>query len=98
MPFTYMLSCVDGSLYVGSTRDLDERMAQYHQGSAGACTSSRRPVTLVWAHESDRVDEAWALEVKIKGWARAKKLALIEGRFADLPGLSRSRRVAKKFY
>jgi len=28
------------------------------------------------------------LERKIKGWRRAKRIALIEGRFADLPGLS----------
>ena len=65
-------------------------MGQHAVGTAGAYTSTRRPVVLVWAHESERVDEAYLLERKIKGWRRAKRIALIEGRFADLPGLSTS--------
>ena len=85
-----MLRCADGSFYVGSTWDLDARMTQHSIGSAGSYTSKRRPVTLVWAHECERMDEAHALETKVKGWRRAKRIALIEGRFADLPGLSTS--------
>ena len=98
MAWTYILRCSDRSFYVGSTRNLDERMAQHFTGSAGAYTSTRRPVTLVWAHEIERIDEAWELEMKIKGWGRAKKVALIEGRFDSLPELSKSRRVVRKFY
>jgi predicted GIY-YIG superfamily endonuclease len=33
---------------------------------------------------------AYVLEHKIKGWRREKKLALISGRYNDLPRLSRS--------
>jgi putative endonuclease len=90
MPWTYILRCADGSLYVGSARDLDERMTQHSIGTAGSYTATRRPVALAWALESERIDEAYALERKIKGWRRAKRLALIEGRFADLPALSSS--------
>lgn len=88
MPWTYMLRCADGSFYVGSTRDLDGRMTQHAISAADSFTSKRRPVTLVWALENERVDEAYVLEQKIKGWRRAKKVALIECRFADLPDLS----------
>lgn len=90
MPWTYILRCADGSFYVGSARDLDARMSQHALGTDGSYTVTRRPVELVWAQESDRIDEAYVLERKIKGWRREKRIALIEGRFADLPALSRS--------
>ncbi|WP_231918195.1 GIY-YIG nuclease family protein [Microlunatus sagamiharensis] len=35
------------------------------------------------------MDDAAELERQIKGWRRAERLALVEGRLADLPGLSR---------
>lgn len=35
-------------------------------------------------------EDAYVLEHKIKGWRREKKIALIEGRFGDLPRLSRA--------
>jgi putative endonuclease len=28
------------------------------------------------------------MEKRVQGWSRAKRIALIEGRFDDLPGLS----------
>lgn len=90
MAFTYILSCSDGALYVGSTTDLDLRLDEHARGTADSYTSKRRPVTLVWFHEFDRVAEAALFERKIKQWRRAKKLALIEGRFEDLPALARS--------
>ncbi|MGI3783316.1 MAG: GIY-YIG nuclease family protein [Janthinobacterium lividum] len=91
MPWTYLLKCSDGSFYVGSTHHLENRVAQHNEGAIAAYTETRRPVELVWAHESERIDEAWGLERQIKGWSRAKRVALIEGRFADLPALARSR-------
>ena len=91
VPWTYILRCSDGSFYVGSAFHLENRIAQHQAGVIAGYTQTRRPVELVWAYESERIDEAWALERKIKGWSRAKRIALIEGRFADLPALSRSR-------
>ncbi|WP_289233141.1 hypothetical protein [Barrientosiimonas endolithica] len=49
------------------------------------------PVELVWAHEFDNVAEAYAMEKKVQGWSKAKRRALVEGRFDDLPALSRKR-------
>lgn len=83
-----MLECKDGSFYVGSTRDLDQRVADHAGGGVEAYTRERRPIKLVWAQECEHINDAYVLEHKIKGWRRAKKIALIEGRFADLPGLS----------
>ncbi len=44
---------------------------------------------LVWSAEFERVDEAFALEKQIQNWSRAKREALIAGRFDLLPGLAR---------
>jgi len=86
---TYILRCGDGSYYVGSTRDLDHRMEQHHAGMGCRYTSKRMPIRLVWCREFDRIDEAYALEKTLQGWSRRKREALIEGRFDDLPALSR---------
>ena len=93
MPFTYMLRCADGSYYVGSTRgDLEARLFQHGSGTGAQYTATRLPVELVWSAEFERVTEAFALEKRVQNWSRAKREALIEGRYADLPGLSKRRR------
>ena len=89
MPFVYMLRCADGSYYVGSTRDLEKRLWQHSTGHGSAYTSKRLPIAVVFAQEFDRIDEAYALEKRIQGWSRAKREALIEGRYNDLPRLSK---------
>ena len=35
------------------------------------------------------IEQAITLEKKIKNWSQAKKLALIEGRYEDLPNLAK---------
>jgi len=91
MAWAYLLHCADDSYYAGSARDLDVRMADHASGHGAEYTAKRLPVRLVWAEEFERVDDAWALERRIHGWSRAKKEALIDGRFDDLPTLSRGR-------
>jgi len=48
-------------------------------------------VTLVYAEEFERRDDAWEREKQIQGWSRAKRIALVEGRLSDLRELSRSK-------
>jgi putative endonuclease len=88
-PELYLLRCADDSFYVGSTRELDQRVAEHASGAVRGYTSTRLPVELVWALETERMDDAAELERQIKGWRRSKRLALIEGRLDDLPALSR---------
>jgi putative endonuclease len=88
----YILLCADGSYYTGTTRtDLEIRLAQHQTGHFGGYTATRRPVTLVYSEYFDRIVDAIAAERQIKGWSRAKKKALIAGRFDLLPELSRRR-------
>jgi putative endonuclease len=84
MPWAYIPRCSDGSYYTGSTLDLARRLRQHELGEAANYTRSRRPVTLSYAEEFDRIDDAFAREKQLQGWSRAKKEALIEGRTADL--------------
>ena len=93
LAWAYLLECNDGSFYVGSTTDLERRVRQHQLGQGAAYTRARRPVRLVWSAPFDRIDDAYAFEKRVQGWSRRKRIALIEGRLGDLPGLaSRSRR------
>ncbi|MDP3744260.1 MAG: GIY-YIG nuclease family protein [Methylotenera sp.] len=88
MPYMYILKCADNSFYTGSTVHLEKRLWE-HQNSLGAnYTKKRLPVKLVFCEEFSRVDEAFYRENQVKGWNRAKKQALIDGRYEDLPDLA----------
>ena len=75
----YILRCADDSFYVGHTEDLEVRLAAHEQGVYDGYTKSRRPVTLVFSEQFATREEALIAERRIKGWTRAKKLALIRG-------------------
>ena len=86
----YMLRCSDGSYYTGTTRsEVKTRVAQHQAGAFDGYTAIRRPVTLVFARQFQRVADAIAAERQVKGWRREKKEALIRGDFALLPTLAR---------
>jgi putative endonuclease len=86
----YILRCRDGAYYTGLTRgDPEARLAQHNSGILGGYTAKRRPVTLVFATQFDRLTDAIAFERQIKGWRRAKKEALIAGDFSALPELAK---------
>jgi putative endonuclease len=88
--YVYIVRCCDGSFYTGSTRgSLEDRINQHNAGSYGGYTATRRPVTLFYAEYFDRITDAIASERQIKGWSRAKKMALARGDFDALKLLSR---------
>jgi putative endonuclease len=89
MAWTYILECVDGSYYVGSTTNLDLRIWLHNEGLGAVYTRKRRPVRLIWAAEFERVEEAFAFEKRVQGWGRRKREALVRGDFDALPALSR---------
>jgi putative endonuclease len=90
MPYLYILECADKTLYVGSTTDLDRRLAQHSAGEGATYTKRRLPVRLLYSQWFDRIDEAFAAEKQVQGWSRRKRQALIEGRLNELPTLSHS--------
>jgi putative endonuclease len=93
MPHVYILECADFTYYIGSTRDLEHRLAEHESGAyPDGYTAGRRPVKLVYSEELERIDDAWARERQLHGWSRAKKRALIEGRIDAIRDASRRRR------
>ena len=96
MPVVYILECADGSFYTGSSRDLPRRFDQHSTGRGAAYTRHRLPVTLVWHSELARMDDAFLWEKRIQGWTRAKKQALIDGRYDDLAGWSSRERKRRR--
>jgi putative endonuclease len=88
--WTYMLHCSDRSFYVGHTDNIELRIAQHEAGLFAGYTHTRRPVKLVWSEYHQTQIEALENERKLKGWSRAKKLALIRGDWALISALARS--------
>ncbi len=86
----YILECSDGSYYTGSSNNMERRLVQHQNGEGAKYTKNKRPVKLVYCEELAKVDEAFYREKQVQGWSRAKKKALIDGRFDDLPTLSRA--------
>ncbi|GAA2529695.1 GIY-YIG nuclease family protein [Rarobacter incanus] len=89
MAYMYILKCRDGSFYVGSTRNIENRLAQHASGCGSEYTKRRLPVELVYVAIYPNIGEAFAAEKQVQNWSRRKRIALIEGRFSDLPQLAR---------
>jgi predicted GIY-YIG superfamily endonuclease len=89
--FTYLLRCSDGSLYAGSTSDLQAQVGRHNAGLAATWTKARLPVELVYFEEFSTKDQALSRERQWKGWTYAKKEALIAGDVAQLKTLSKRR-------
>ena len=45
----YLLRCADGTLYAGSTNNVDARVRAHNDGRGARYTSGRRPVSVVYA-------------------------------------------------
>jgi putative endonuclease len=79
--WTYIARCRDDSLYVGSTSyaDVQTRIDEHNDARYLGFTSKSRPVVLAWSMWFQDLAEAHEWERQLKGWSRAKKLALIRG-------------------
>ncbi|MCR2818721.1 GIY-YIG nuclease family protein [Microbacterium sp. zg.Y1090] len=96
MPHVYMLECADGTLYVGSTIDLERRLAQHAAGEGAAYTRRRLPVTLRWYAEFARIEDAFQWEKRLQGWSHAKRLAFAAGGLDAVRGWSARERRERK--
>ncbi len=73
----YMLLCNDGSLYTGSTWNIDGRLQQHQSGTGASYTARRLPVTLLYYEEYESIAVAFAREHTVQGWLRARKDELL---------------------
>jgi len=87
--FVYILECRDGTFYTGFTDEVEVRLIEHQTGKyPNAYTFYRRPVKLRFSIEFSEKQSALEFEKQVKGWRREKKIALIDGRWNDLPYLS----------
>lgn len=78
-PAVYILASKrNGTLYVGVTSNLPQRIAQHKAGVVDSFTKKYCVHTLVWYECLPTMLEAIAAEKKLKKWRRAWKIALIE--------------------
>jgi len=85
--FTYIVSSSTGTLYIGMTNNIDRRALQHKSGEIKGFASKYHCDRLVYYESFDHVHRAIGREKQLKGWTRAKKIALIESqnpRWADL--------------
>lgn len=88
-PVVYILLCSNGEYYVGSTKDIENRLNEHQKGRGCGFTKAHLPVTLVYTEEYTTIDQAYKRERQLHGWSRAKKEALISGDIEKLKLLSK---------
>jgi putative endonuclease len=84
----YIMSNNSMTLYTGVTNDLYRRVQEHKKGEGGKFTSRYHFDRCVYYELFDLIEEAIEAEKTIKGWARAKKIALIKSKnpqWSDLP-------------
>jgi len=76
--YVYLMSNVSRTLYVGVTNDLQRRVYEHKQKLTPGFTRKYNLTLLVYFEATPDIRAALAREKQIKGWLRAKKVALIE--------------------
>jgi putative endonuclease len=87
--YVYILASTSRSLYIGVTCDIERRLNQHRGGRGGRFTGSYRNRWLVHLETTNDVIAAITREKELKGWRRAKKVALIERTNPQWKDLSR---------
>jgi putative endonuclease len=76
--YVYILASRSRVLYVGVTNDLQRRAWQHRNHVVDGFTTDYRVTRVIHFEQTSDVRAAIAREKGIKGWRRAKKVALIE--------------------
>jgi len=76
--YTYIVASRSHTLYVGVTSGIELRMRQHKEGRFEGYSKRYKCNRLVWFERYGDINLAVAREKQLKGWSRAKKLALIE--------------------
>ena len=90
--YLYIVKCSDNSYYTGVTGNLTQRLFQHETGFYPDChTANKRPIELVFYCEFTDINFAIDTDKKIKKWSRAKKEALINEEYDNLPNLAKKK-------
>ena len=92
--WVYIVECSDGSFYTGLTKQEDPEGRVWEHNTRvfpDSYTSSRLPVKLTYAEHFELVSDAIVAERRIKGWSRAKKVAMMNGNWRQVQLLAKRR-------
>lgn len=78
--FVYIMSSNSGTLYIGMTNSMYRRALQHKSGAIEGFSSKYHCTRLVHCESFDDVHRAIGREKQLKGWLRAKKIALIDSK------------------
>ena len=73
----------NGTLYIGVTSNLPQRVWQHKNGQADGFTKKYSIHHLVYFEQTSDIESAIAREKQLKKWRRQWKIDLIEGRNPD---------------
>jgi len=79
MWFVYLLFCDEKTFYIGITNDLVKRLRE-HKNKESFFTKKFSQIKLVYCKKYKFRKEAADRERQLKGWSRAKKQMLIQGK------------------
>ena len=92
MPFfVYILRMHDGRLYVGHSNNPPRRHAEHEHGKGCRTTGIFGAGEIIFVEEHPNRPSAAQRERQLKGWTRAKKLALAVGNLSELHDLAKRR-------
>jgi putative endonuclease len=75
--YTYILGSTTGTLYIGITGNLDDRIYQHKEGIFPGFSKTYGCNRLLYYERHTDIRTAIAREKQLKGWRREKKLNLI---------------------
>src|SRR5882757_8038865 len=78
--YAYIVCSRSGTLYIGMTNSIYCRALQHKSGEIEGFVSKYHCDRLVYYESFDDVRKAIDREKQLKGWSRAKKIALIESK------------------
>jgi putative endonuclease len=87
--YVYILASLSGTLYIGVTNSVMRRVGQHKQGEIDSFTKTYGVNRLVYFEEFTDVRAAILREKQLKGWSRAKKVALVESKNPQWVDVSR---------
>ncbi len=86
--YVYILASASRTLYTGVTNNLERRVIEHRRKLIPGFTARYRINRLVYFEVFGDIRAAISREKQIKGWLRAKKIALIESSNRDWKDLS----------
>jgi putative endonuclease len=76
--WVYIMGSTHGVLYIGVTSNLDQRVSEHRNGIRSGFASKYGCHRLIYFEKYQYLTSAIAREKILKGWTRARKLALIK--------------------